>query len=91
MATVVATIVLLNTAAYSQSVGIGDDGAAPPPGIDVEIDFNKTGNGSAVTWLLMDGDVITSSQTANITGLDIDLATSSGGTFNTGGCHGTQC
>ncbi|MBN4062322.1 MAG: hypothetical protein COA57_14355 [Flavobacteriales bacterium] len=79
IAFVIITVLLLTTNTYSQSIGINDDGIAPPAGINVEIDFDKAGDATAKTWLLIDGDIITANQTANLTGLDINL---SDGAFN---------
>ncbi|PCJ88704.1 MAG: hypothetical protein COA57_03105 [Flavobacteriales bacterium] len=73
------TVLLLTANAYSQSIGINDDGIAPPAGINVEIDFDKAGDATTKTWLLIDGDITTANQTANLTGLDINL---SDGAFN---------
>ncbi|MBN4062483.1 MAG: hypothetical protein COA57_11995 [Flavobacteriales bacterium] len=73
------TVLLLTANAYSQAIGINDDGIAPPAGINVEIDFDKAGDATTKTWLLIDGDITTANQTANLTGLDINL---SDGAFN---------
>ncbi|PCJ86330.1 MAG: hypothetical protein COA57_06285, partial [Flavobacteriales bacterium] len=68
-----------------QAVGINDDGIAPPATINVEIDFNKTGDATTKTWLFIDGDLTSAGQTGNLTGVDINL--SDGGFVPTGGIH----
>jgi len=74
LSTIALIYILTGGWAHAQNVGINDDGVAPPAGINVEIDFNKAGDATTKTWLLIDGDIITANQTANLTGLDINLS-----------------